>query len=163
MNGMTNDTYQRLIALLDQNGARYRILEHEPEGRTERISSIRGHDPRFAAKAMLLALDLDKQTRIHVLAVVPGNKRVSFSALKHLFQATHAAFASREVAETLAGSRVGAILPLAFDPDLKVVVDVEFGDVEEIYFNAARLDRSIALNAADYLRITKPRMEKICE
>ena len=36
------DTYARLIALLDEHGAHYRLIGHEPEGRTEVVSPLRG-------------------------------------------------------------------------------------------------------------------------
>jgi Ala-tRNA(Pro) deacylase len=36
------DTYDRLIALLDQHGASYRLIDHAPEGSTEAVSGIRG-------------------------------------------------------------------------------------------------------------------------
>jgi Ala-tRNA(Pro) deacylase len=32
------DVYDRLIADLDASGARYRLIEHAPEGRTELVS-----------------------------------------------------------------------------------------------------------------------------
>jgi Ala-tRNA(Pro) deacylase len=32
---------------------------------------------------------------------------------------------------------------------------------EELYFNAARLDRSMALKTSDYLALSKPRLEPI--
>jgi Ala-tRNA(Pro) deacylase len=31
----TNPTYKRLIALLDNAGADYRLIDHAPEGQTE--------------------------------------------------------------------------------------------------------------------------------
>ena len=36
-------THERLIALLDEHEASYRIVEHEQEGRSEQISKIRGN------------------------------------------------------------------------------------------------------------------------
>ena len=37
------DVHQQLRDLLDQQGAVYRVIEHEPEGRTEIIAQIRGN------------------------------------------------------------------------------------------------------------------------
>jgi Ala-tRNA(Pro) deacylase len=34
------DTYQRLIALLDAHGAQYRLIDHAPEGQTELVSAM---------------------------------------------------------------------------------------------------------------------------
>ncbi len=37
------DAYAHLVADLDAAGARYRLIDHPPEGRTERVSAMRGH------------------------------------------------------------------------------------------------------------------------
>ena len=39
------DTYTRLIALLNQHGAQYRLIDHAPEGRTELVSAMRALRP----------------------------------------------------------------------------------------------------------------------
>ncbi len=58
------DAYARLIAELDVSGARYRLIEHAPEGRTELVSALRGHDPASAAKCLILLVKIGKkQTR----------------------------------------------------------------------------------------------------
>lgn len=44
----------------------------------------------------------------------------------------------------------GTILPFGFHPDLELVVDPRLLEHPEIFFNAARLDRSLALNTQDY-------------
>jgi dihydropteroate synthase len=54
-----------------------------------------------------------------------------------------------------------AILPFSFSPELELITDPSLLADEEIFFNAARLDRSLALNAADYAAIAQPRLESI--
>lgn len=155
------DTYSRLMALLDAHGARYRIIEHVPEGRTEIVSALRGHHPRDAAKCIVLMVKLGKKTTRHVLAVVPGDARVDFGRVRAMFGATYVSFAAAEAAERLAGSVAGTILPFAFHPELELVVDPALLEREEIFFNAARLDRSVALNTDDYAALAKPRLERL--
>lgn len=154
-------TYDRLIALLDEKGARYRVIEHSPEGRTELISPIRGNPLHQAAKCIIVMLKLDKKTTRHVLVVVPGDTRVDFKALKALYGASYCSFASVEDAERLGGSVVGTILPFSFHPDLELVADPQVLANAEIFFNAARLDRSLCLNAEDYRTIANPRVERV--
>ena len=38
----SDEAYHKLIALLDEYGATYRVIEHEPEGVTEAVSRLRG-------------------------------------------------------------------------------------------------------------------------
>jgi prolyl-tRNA editing enzyme YbaK/EbsC (Cys-tRNA(Pro) deacylase)/mannose-6-phosphate isomerase-like protein (cupin superfamily) len=156
-----DDTYRQLLRLLDEQGATYRVIEHPPEGRTEIVSSLRGNALPQAAKCIVLMVKLGKKVTRHVLAVVPGDRRVDLEAVKLLFGATYVAFADQATAERLAGSIAGTVLPFSFSPDLELVVDPDLLTADTLYFNAARLDRSLALTTADYVRLARPRLERI--
>lgn len=155
------DLYRRLVSLLDGAGAHYRLIEHPPEGRTEVVSAYRGHPVACAAKCLIVMVKLSKRTSRYFLAVVPGDARVDLQALKLLAGGTYAAFASPDKAEALAGSVSGTILPFSSHPDLELVADPGLLAHPQIYFNAARLDRSVALRTKDYLRIANPRIHPI--
>jgi Ala-tRNA(Pro) deacylase len=144
------DAYVRLISLLDAHGARYRVIGHAPEGRTEVVSRYRGHPVAHAAKCLVVMVKTGKRTKRYFLAVVPGDARVDLQGLKALADGTYVSFASTDKAEALSGSASGTILPFSFHPDLELVVDPGLLEHPEIFFNAARLDRSLALNTQDY-------------
>ena len=156
-------TYQRLISLLDAGGAAYRLIDHQPEGRTEMVSVMRGHPPEQAAKCMVVMAKLGKKITKYVLAVVPGTARVDLARIKELLGATYASFASPDVAEALSGSVVGTVLPFPFDDRLELIVDPATLESPELYFNAARLDRSLALRTEDYVRLAQPRIAHIVQ
>ncbi|HEU5198770.1 MAG TPA: YbaK/EbsC family protein [Ktedonobacterales bacterium] len=156
-----DDTYTRLIAWLDEQGVPYRLIDHAPEGRTEVVSPMRGNALRQAAKCIVLMVKLGKKVTRYILAVVPGDARVDLQAIKTLLGGTYISFASADIAERLAGSVAGTILPFSFHPELELVVDPALLENEEIYFNAARLDRSMVLKARDYVAIAQPRLERI--
>src|SRR5579871_1469753 len=144
-----SETYDKLIDLLDANGAQYRLIDHEPEGQTDKVSAMRGHPVEAAAKCIVLIVKIGKKTSKFILAVVPGNARVDTGRIKALFNgATYAGFAATDVAERLAGSVAGTVLPFAFHPDLALVADPSIQRHEELFFNAARLDRSMALRTS---------------
>jgi Ala-tRNA(Pro) deacylase len=153
--------YERLMAMLDAAGGRYRVIVHPPEGRTVEVSAHRGHPVAQAAKCLVVMVKLGKRTSRYFLAVVPGDARVDLAALKALAGGTYVAFASTDRAEMLAGSETGTILPFSSHPDLHLVVDPALLDHDEIYFNAARLDRSLALDTKDYLRLADPQVHPI--
>lgn len=157
------DTYAKLIALLDERGASYRVIEHDPEGVTEAVSRLRGHDPRQAAKCIIVMVKVSKKERRYAAVVLPGTKRVDFERIKTLYNAVYAGFAPREAAERLAGTAVGTIPPFSFDEELELIVDPEVLEFPEVFFNAARLDRTIALSGADYRAIAAPRVEPVAD
>jgi Ala-tRNA(Pro) deacylase len=156
-----NETYQRLIALLDERRAQYRLIDHAPEGRTEPVSAMRGNALSQAAKCIVLMVKIGKKVTNYVLAVIPGDAQVDLQAVKTLKGGTYVAFASSAIAEQLAGSVAGTILPFSFTPELELIVDPSLLDLDEIYFNAARLDRSLALRIHDYVAIAQPRVSQI--
>ncbi|WP_078900373.1 YbaK/EbsC family protein [Streptomyces sp. SBT349] len=148
--GAAVDSYGRLISLLDAGGARYRVIDHAPEGRTEVVSAYRGHPVSHAAKCLVVMVKTGKRTKRYFLAVIPGDARVDLPGLKALAHGTYVSFASTDRAEALSGSVSGTILPFSFHPDLELIVDPGLLEHPEIYFNAARLDRSLALDTRDY-------------
>jgi len=138
-------------------------MDHAPEGRTEIVSPMRGNALQQAAKCIVMMVKIGKKVTKYILGVVPGDARVDLNAVKVLLGGTYISFASAEIAERLAGCVAGTILPFAFHPELELVADPSLLRNDEIYFNAARLDRSMALKVSDYVAVAKPRLERIAE
>ncbi len=157
-----NPSYKKLIAFLDENKATYRLINHPPEGRTAIVSPMRGNKLSQAAHCIVIQVQIGKKEKKHVLAVVPGDARVDLEAVKQLFHGSYASFADRGAAEKLSESVSGTILPFSFNPELELIVDPRLlENTDELFFNAARLDRSLALKTKDYKRLAKPRLESI--
>jgi Ala-tRNA(Pro) deacylase len=156
-----NDIHEQLCALLDREGAVYRVIEHEPEGRTETIAKIRGNRIEQSIKSIVVQVRLNRKENIYCLANVPGDCRIDFEGIKRHFHADSVAFASREKAQELTGCVIGAIPPFSFSDQLQVLADPLIQENEEVIFNAGRLDRSIFMKLDDYIRIAKPQLAKI--
>ncbi|MFS8197399.1 YbaK/EbsC family protein [Streptomyces sp. CWNU-52B] len=156
-----HDTYDRLIALLDSNSVDYELIDHEPEGSTQAVSALRGHPESEAAKCIVLRVKVDRKTTRNILAVVPGDRRVDLDAVKSLYTARYAGFSDAATTERLARSVPGTVLPFSFDADLEVVADPDVVAQPRLYFNAARLDRSLVISGADYARLAAPRVERV--
>lgn len=71
----SESAYDTLIDLLDERGAKYRVIEHEPEGVTAVVSRLRGDDPGQAAKCIVVMVKVGKKARRYAAAVVPGDRR----------------------------------------------------------------------------------------
>lgn len=153
--------HEQLKALLEREGATYRVVEHEAEGRTELIAKIRGNRTEQAIKSIVVMIRFGKNEPRYALANVPGDCRVDLQAIRALYGGSQSAFAPRENAEALTGCVIGAIPPFSFSDRLEVLADPLIQENEEVVFNAGRLDRSIFMNCADYIRIAKPRLVKI--
>jgi Ala-tRNA(Pro) deacylase len=155
------DIHTQLCALLDREGAVYRVVEHEREGRTELIAAIRGNRLEQAIKSMVVQVRLTRKDNRYCLANVPGSRRVDLEAIREHFGALSAAVAHRERAEALTECTIGAIPPFSFNDQLAVIADPLVRENEEVVFNAGRLDRSIFMRSNDYLRIARPQLISI--
>ncbi len=158
---MASDVFDRLVALLRDAKAKFRVIEHEAEGKSEAISAIRGNRPDQAAKAMVLDVRGGGGGRRHVLAILPGNRKLDFNAVAMLFEARKCGFASPDTAQELTGCVMGAVPPFALNPDLAVVVEEDLLANETLFFNAGRLDRSMELDTKDWIAAAQPRIARI--
>lgn len=157
------DIHQQLRDLLDRENATYRVVEHEQEGRTEKIARIRGNRVEQSIKSIVMQVRLNRKENVYCLANVPGDCRIDFDGIKRHFQADSVAFASREKAQELTGCVIGAIPPFSFSDQLQVLADPLIQQNDEVVFNAGRLDRSIFMKLEDYLRIAKPQITQIAQ
>ncbi|MEH1097944.1 YbaK/EbsC family protein [Micromonospora sp. CPCC 205561] len=155
------NSYERLTGLLASHGAAFRLIPHEPQGVTSPASRLRGHPLSQAAKCIVARVKVGKKVNRFVLAVVPGDRLVALDALRGMWGGSYVSFATRETAERLSGCPSGTIIPFSFRHDLELVVDPLLLAEPLIYFNAARLDMSIALDTRDYVRLAAPRVAHI--
>jgi Ala-tRNA(Pro) deacylase len=161
MENSEKDIHGQLRELLDREQAVYRVIEHEPEGRTEMIAKIRGNRIEQSIKSIVVQVRLNRKDSVYCLANVPGDCRIDFDGIKNHFHADSVAFAARAKAQELTGCVIGAIPPFSFNDQLQVLADPLIQQNEEVVFNAGRLDRSIFMKLDDYLRIAKPQLAKI--
>jgi Ala-tRNA(Pro) deacylase len=155
------DIFDQIVAMLSGAKAKFRVIEHEAEGRSEKISLIRGNRPGQAAKAMVLDVRGGGGGRRNVLAILPGNRKLDFAAVARLFEARKCGFASPESAQELTGCAMGAVPPFSLNPELSVVVDEDLLANDTLFFNAGRLDRSMELDTRDWIAVAKPRVARI--
>lgn len=153
--------HEQLRALLDREGATYRVIEHEAEGRTEYITKIRGNRLEQAIKSLVVQVRMSRKENHYYLANVPGDCRLDLHAIQRHFNADSAAIARRDKAEALTGCVIGAIPPFSFSDQLQVLADPLIRENDEVVFNAGRLDRSIFMKLDDYVRIVKPQWARI--
>ncbi len=152
--------FDRIVALLNTENARYRVIKHPAEGNSERVAEIRGTRVSQGAKAMLCRVK--GLPDLLVLAILPGDQKVDFKKVAQSVGGKKASFAAPDEATAKTGCVIGAIPPFSFSPDIRLVVDPELlSRHEEIAFNAGRLGTSIVLNSADYRRIAAPQLEDI--
>ena len=131
--------YARLISLLDSARARYRLIDHAPEGRTLEASVLRGHPAPQAAKCMVARIKIAKGTACHALAVIPGkSRRADLGRLPRLLGGAAPPQRPGPPPEALTGCVSGSILPFVFDPDLHLIMEPDLLVHQELFFKTRR-------------------------
>lgn len=155
---ITFNIHQRLLALLDAQLARYRVMEHEAVGKCEAVSEIRGTALGQGAKALVCKVKGNGVNQ-HVLAILPADQQADLARLARHIGGLKASLASPAEVDALTACAFGAIPPFSFHNALRLVADpLLFERFDEIAFNAGSLDKSVILNTQDYLRIAQPEL-----
>ena len=150
--------HQRLITLLSQEGATYRVLSHEAVGKCEAVPEIRGTALGQGAKALVCKVKGNGVNQ-HVLAILSADQQADLAQLANHLGGLRASLASPAEVDALTGCVFGAIPPFSFHPNLKLVADpLLFERFNEIAFNAGVLEKSVIMNTDDYLRIAQPEL-----
>ena len=153
--------FETLLSLLEKESARFRVIAHPAEGKSEEVARLRGTLPGQGAKAMLCK---SRDTAGgYVLAILSGDRKLDFRKVAQAADFRKATLASPEEAMQATGCVIGAIPPFSFSPDILLIADPDLvAGHTEIAFNAGCLDRSIVLDTQDYLRIAQPRLHALC-
>lgn len=154
----SRNVHQHLITLLEQQEARFRVVEHEAVGKCEAVSEIRGTALGQGAKALLCKIK-GNGVKKHVLAILAADLQADLSRLAQHFGGSKASLASPAEVDALTACVFGAIPPFSFHPDLHLVADpVLFQRFDDVAFNAGLLEKSVIMNTSDYLRIARPEL-----
>ncbi|OON39712.1 hypothetical protein BTJ39_11775 [Izhakiella australiensis] len=149
-------TAEKLLLLLEQNQAQFKIMAHEATGKCEAVAAIRGTEIGQGAKALVCHVKGNGQQQ-YVLAVLPADMQADLTKVAHAVGGLRASLASPAEVERLTGCVFGAIPPFSFHPELKLVVDPSLCQRNrEVAFNAGTLERSVVMDAGDYQRIAEP-------
>lgn len=153
---MSAQTFQKLTALLDEQKARYRVMEHPSAGKSEEVAKIRGTELGQGAKALVCKVK-GNGVKQAVLAILPADYQADLSKIAEHLGGLRASLASPAEVTELTDCVFGAIPPFSFHPELMLVADPSLLErYEELAFNAGTLERSIILNTEDYQRIVNP-------
>jgi Ala-tRNA(Pro) deacylase len=152
------DVHQHLLDILNQQQARFRVMEHEAIGKCEAVSEIRGTALGQGAKALVCKVK-GNGVKQHVLAILAADQQADLSRLASHLGGLKASLASPAEVDELTACVFGAIPPFSFHPSLKLVADpLLFERFDEIAFNAGLLEKSIVMDTQDYLRIAQPEL-----
>ena len=148
------EVFNAIRAMLDEAGAAYRSVHHEPTLTSEASALARGESINVGGKALLMKVG--ETFRLFVLSAA---LKADAGAIRRRFGEKKSRFATREELLELTGLVPGSVPPFGA-PILpfELFADESIPANDRIAFNAGSLTDSIILPMADYLRLAKPQV-----
>lgn len=150
--------YQKIIDILNAQGIKYEVMEHEPVYTSEQAAKVRNESVNSGAKSLLL-----KSNNGFILAVLPGGKRLSSKKVKNILKLKDLRFATPQEVKEIMGCEVGACYPLGKIIGIKTIIANSLSENSEISFNPGLHDKTIKLRLEDYLSIAQAETADISE
>lgn len=156
---MVENVLGKLIDLFEKEHAHFRVLEHEEAGKSSQsVAEIRGTELGQGAKALVCHIK-GNGVKLYVLAILPADKQADLTKVAVAMGGRRASLASPEEVMELTGCVFGAVPPVSFHPQLKLIADPSLYErYDELAFNAGLRDHSIIIKTEDYKRIVHPEL-----
>jgi len=148
---VTEDLTGQLIAYVQDNGADFEVMWHEPVRTSEEAARVRGTPLEQGAKALVFRAD-DRA----VLLVLPAHRRIDTRAYKRAFGVKNLRMVSAEELRLMTGLEVGAVPPFGHLMGLPTYVDEGLLALPRIAFNAGSRSTSVVMATRDYARLAGP-------
>jgi Ala-tRNA(Pro) deacylase len=148
---------ERLVRLLKEAGARYRVVEHEPVFTSEQAAQVRVTPVEGGAKALLVKADGER----YALLVIAGSRRVDNGRLREALGTRRIRFATAEELFKKTGCRPGALPPFGGLFGLEVLLDRTLAEVPEASFNAGSHTVSVVMDGDDFRRLVGARVVEV--
>ncbi len=143
---------KKIVKMLEEQGVKYEILEHEPVYTSEQAAKVRGVSLRTGVKALvcknseskfiLVLVRADKRADLDRVAKLEGTKKVSLASPGEVLKHT--------------GCEIGSVPPFGHPRALKTYLDREILKEEEVNFNIGEHTKSIKMKAGDLLKVMEP-------
>ena len=150
------------MELLEQQGVRYQVQEHEePQHTAEGVADDLGIPVGQVLKAMLVRCD----GSWYVLVVVPGDRRLSLEKVRKMVGAEKVNLASKQEVERITGYTVGAVSVMGFrQGGILTFVDERVLELEKVLISSGRPEAGLTLSAEDmFLALEGAQLGDFCE
>ncbi|HWP24656.1 MAG TPA: YbaK/EbsC family protein [Candidatus Binatia bacterium] len=148
---------RRLKEVLDQAKVPYEVYNHALAYTAQEIAAAQHFSGNEMAKVVMLEADGEL-----VMAVIPGNEKISPDVAKTSLGANRIRLATEEeFVSRFPECEIGAMPPFGNLFGLKVFVDPALARDEYIYFNAGNHVQTVRLRYKDFAALVKPQVARL--
>jgi len=154
-----NHAHQRILALLENQGAEYRLHEHPAVVTVEQAEDLVPYLTRHLVKTVVFRI----KEGDWILAGIPAGQRVDYGRLASFLKVSRRrlrSVAAAEVAGPL-GFEIGGVGPFPVCGDCQVILDRSLSDWPVITCGSGLNTCTLELAVADLIRVSDARVESI--
>jgi Ala-tRNA(Pro) deacylase len=148
--------YAALRAHLLSHATPFREIQHPPAASALEYHQVVGSRLAQQAKALLCRRYRDDGGKDYVIYSLPGDAEADLDAVSAIAGSARLRLATRQELERQTGCRFGELPPVASIFGCELILDERLVSEDELYFNAARLDRSFVVAPADLVALEQP-------
>jgi Ala-tRNA(Pro) deacylase len=161
---MNNENaYVQIRRQLDEQGVSYGVIEHEAVRTSQESAKVRaagGWPNARGAKALIVKCEAKKGNSFYATLVVPSQYRIDTRTVRTSIGGIRKfRFLTAEEMLAVVQLTPGCMPPFGptiFEAVAALYVDPRIKEYPEVGFNAARLETSLVVPCADYLRVARP-------
>jgi Ala-tRNA(Pro) deacylase len=148
--------YAALRAHLLRHDIPFREIQHPPAASALEYHQVVGSRLAQQAKALLVRRYRDDGGKDYVIYALPGDAEADLDAVSAAASSVRLRLATRQELERQTGCRFGELPPVGSIFGCELILDERLIAEGELYFNAARLDRSFVVAPADLIALERP-------
>jgi Ala-tRNA(Pro) deacylase len=153
---MSASVFDRLHEKLTAAGVPFGVSRHAPVFTSEEAAAVRGVPLASGAKALVVKAGDDFR-----LLVMPADRKLDSKKARANLGVKSIRFADRAEVERLTGLQPGSIPPFGSLFGLPTVCDPALLENASINFNAGDHAISVAMSAADFVRVEGPTLREL--
>ena len=141
---------KKLQDYMDSQGVHYDTLDHHRTATSSQTAQAAHVPGSRLAKAVVVHHEMG-----YVLAVVPSTHRIELSTLQGVMDRRLGLASEDEIGSLFADCDVGAVPPVGSAYDVPVILDEDFGNANDVYFEGGDHKTLAHVTGPDFRRLMK--------
>ncbi len=146
---------EKIVAYFQQHNVAYEGITHPPAASAQDYQKILGTQLQQQAKSLFVRYKKSGE-RGFAVVTLQAQKQADLEKIRDLLGATSVKLAVKQQLAEHTGCAFGELPPLGKPFDVQLLMDTDLLAEKKVYFNAGRLDYSIAVDPKEIQRLEAP-------
>jgi|SRR3989344_1068851 len=156
----SEEVYENLISLLDENGVEYKLFNHRAALTYEDLLEVQKENGFFGTEGKCMVLKIDER---FVVYVTLQGKRLNFEMIKESLGVDKVRLATPEELKEYFGAEPGCAYPFGFSKEIEIFIDPEVYKQDWFLFSPVLPTKTVQAKGADLRKVFAVLENKVTE